>query len=523
MRRRIIVALASVLLSSLVATGHAAFASPVADVPEDHWAYAYIQSLAADGLVEGYPDGFFKGDRPLTRNEMAAIVSRALAKLQTEDHADIARLASKGDLEKLQQLVFALKDELDGMGVRVGALEDAVAQLDQRTKTAQSLQFHGELDANGRNRTWTAPRTITNGTGADAPLWYGATAPAGGSAPADPFFTSYVASGEENLPFVDQSPGVQLAQSDRFVLSYAVTDALTVSLPIRILDLEYGNSLGASQQIDVEPSIKLDLSHSGALSNLHLTYGDLDTLPSSRTGLTFRAPFGDQAGDPYADPFGTPLQPTQRGVSIAGTLLGLTDFSVSFSRVDQVQLDTQPTLAIAGVNQAIGYLSPVIPAQSGLLQNGAAQSSQTLTSDAFVAANGPLSQVFLTRTAVLGSIYVSSYNGSTFDASGHPLGGGGPTTPPAFQFSQAYNAVIFAAPLATGSKVTISYAGLTNASNTSYQRYMLNARVNHTFNPSPSARRAGRDVQQDLRLSNIAERGRVALATVAAGDRRGAR
>ena len=48
------------------------------DVPKEHWAYSYVKSLADRGLLEGYPDGEFKGDRSMTRYEFAAIIYRAL-------------------------------------------------------------------------------------------------------------------------------------------------------------------------------------------------------------------------------------------------------------------------------------------------------------------------------------------------------------------------------------------------------------------------------------------------------------
>ena len=50
------------------------------DVPENHWAYEYIHELAKLGIVDGYPDGNFEGDRMMTRYEMAAIVYRAMQK-----------------------------------------------------------------------------------------------------------------------------------------------------------------------------------------------------------------------------------------------------------------------------------------------------------------------------------------------------------------------------------------------------------------------------------------------------------
>ncbi len=49
------------------------------DVPKNHWAYAYVKDLAEKGLLEGFPDGEFKGNRTFTRYEFAAIFSRALA------------------------------------------------------------------------------------------------------------------------------------------------------------------------------------------------------------------------------------------------------------------------------------------------------------------------------------------------------------------------------------------------------------------------------------------------------------
>ena len=50
------------------------------DTPENHWAYDYVSVLAGNGVLEGYQDGFFKGDRTLTRYEMAAIIYRAMMK-----------------------------------------------------------------------------------------------------------------------------------------------------------------------------------------------------------------------------------------------------------------------------------------------------------------------------------------------------------------------------------------------------------------------------------------------------------
>lgn len=50
------------------------------DIPENHWAYDYVATLAGNGVLEGYPDGYFNGDRPITRYEMAAVLYRAMQK-----------------------------------------------------------------------------------------------------------------------------------------------------------------------------------------------------------------------------------------------------------------------------------------------------------------------------------------------------------------------------------------------------------------------------------------------------------
>jgi hypothetical protein len=53
-------------------------ANPFADVPANSWAYDAVAKLAADGYIQGYPDGQFKGQRPMTRYEMAVLVNRAV-------------------------------------------------------------------------------------------------------------------------------------------------------------------------------------------------------------------------------------------------------------------------------------------------------------------------------------------------------------------------------------------------------------------------------------------------------------
>lgn len=68
------------------------------DVAENHWAYTYVKKLAERGLLEGYPDGEFKGSRTLTRYEFAAIFERALENGAAAD-GDMERMAEEFDPE----------------------------------------------------------------------------------------------------------------------------------------------------------------------------------------------------------------------------------------------------------------------------------------------------------------------------------------------------------------------------------------------------------------------------------------
>ena len=112
MKKTLVSALAAALVVGAASTTFAA-ANPFSDVPRDHWAYDAVTQLAADGVVEGYGDGTFRGDRNITRYEMAQMVAKAMAKgdMSASDRALVDRLAAE----------FA--DELNNLGVRVSNLE----------------------------------------------------------------------------------------------------------------------------------------------------------------------------------------------------------------------------------------------------------------------------------------------------------------------------------------------------------------------------------------------------------------
>src|ERR1700722_3888908 len=80
--------LASFVMTAFVLTmmiAPAASAPMFPDLPQEHWAKDAVAALAAKGLVEGYPDGTFKGDRAATRYEVAMVVARLLAKIEQEE------------------------------------------------------------------------------------------------------------------------------------------------------------------------------------------------------------------------------------------------------------------------------------------------------------------------------------------------------------------------------------------------------------------------------------------------------
>jgi len=137
MKKSLVLAMAM----ALGVTASAYAANPFSDVPAGHWAYDSVNKLAAAGIVDGYGNGTFGGDRLMTRYEMAQIVAKAMAK-----GANVDRLAAE----------FA--DELDSLGVRVAALE----KKSDNVKITGEVRYHyqdNSGDADGystklRSRIW---------------------------------------------------------------------------------------------------------------------------------------------------------------------------------------------------------------------------------------------------------------------------------------------------------------------------------------------------------------------------------
>ena len=125
-------------------------ADPFSDVPQDHWAYDAVQMLEEKGLVEGYPDGLFKGDRAMTRYEMAMVVARVIAKLEQVQASipeipDLSIYATKQDLETLNALLDEFRNELDALGVRVNNIEDSLGKLTARVEELERVTISGDF------------------------------------------------------------------------------------------------------------------------------------------------------------------------------------------------------------------------------------------------------------------------------------------------------------------------------------------------------------------------------------------
>jgi len=120
-----------------------ATAAPV-DVPKDHWAYDCVSKLAAKGLVSGYPDGSFLGNKVLTRYEMACLVSRILDQIdqrcgqQGSGATQSAGCVTKADLQCVQKLVEEFKVELTVMGTRLDKVECSISNLESKVEDVNS-------------------------------------------------------------------------------------------------------------------------------------------------------------------------------------------------------------------------------------------------------------------------------------------------------------------------------------------------------------------------------------------------
>jgi hypothetical protein len=105
----------------ILATAAIASANPFSDVPASHWAYDAVNSMAEKGIIQGFPNGTFKGNQNVTRYQLAMITAKMVANVEQMGGAGAV---SKTDLQTLEKLTVEFADELALLGVKVTALED---------------------------------------------------------------------------------------------------------------------------------------------------------------------------------------------------------------------------------------------------------------------------------------------------------------------------------------------------------------------------------------------------------------
>ncbi|MHB1001586.1 MAG: porin [Armatimonadota bacterium] len=151
----------AVFLLSICAIGQ-----PV-DVPQDHWAYDAVSSLAAKGLILGYPDGNFLGGRTVTRYEMASIIVRVLEYIEsipapqtqpsapvqsgsTTPSAPTTPEVTQTDLDSVTKLVNEYKAELAVIGADLQAYNDRIEKLEGELDSVKAAvtEPEGAIQAN---------------------------------------------------------------------------------------------------------------------------------------------------------------------------------------------------------------------------------------------------------------------------------------------------------------------------------------------------------------------------------------
>lgn len=112
-------------------------ANPFADVAEDSWAYQAVAQLSQDGVVDGYPDGTFRGDKNVSRYELSQIIARLMAK------EDTLNAQQKETVSKLAQ---EYSQDLANLGVRVTELEKKVGNTELITELrVQSVDRYDDI------------------------------------------------------------------------------------------------------------------------------------------------------------------------------------------------------------------------------------------------------------------------------------------------------------------------------------------------------------------------------------------
>lgn len=133
-------------------------ANPFTDVSADDWAYQAVASLSDEGVIDGYPDGTFRGDKHVTRYEIAQIVARLMAKEDT---------LNASQKETLAKLSSQYANELKDLGVRIAELEkkrgatDLITELRVQSIDRYDNVFKGKVEKHNEISTRVRLNTIT--------------------------------------------------------------------------------------------------------------------------------------------------------------------------------------------------------------------------------------------------------------------------------------------------------------------------------------------------------------------------
>ncbi len=138
---------ASEPVSRELASDAAAGARPFRDLPRGHWAYDAVQALSAKGMLTGFSDDTFRGDKPVTRYSFAVALARAMEQMPANRAPGQGPMAA-ADLATIQRLLGEFNDELSLLGVRLGSVEEKLAAFGRRSD--ELSQRVGRLETGDR-------------------------------------------------------------------------------------------------------------------------------------------------------------------------------------------------------------------------------------------------------------------------------------------------------------------------------------------------------------------------------------
>lgn len=138
-RKHFALILGSMLAMNVYGTAFAASTGDFADLPADHWAYKAVSELARVGIIEGYDDKTFRGDKTMTRYEMSQVVEKAM------DNSGKANAKQKALIDKLAS-EFAL--ELNKIDTRVTNIDNRVKKLEDANKKSMKVGFDSMIAYN---------------------------------------------------------------------------------------------------------------------------------------------------------------------------------------------------------------------------------------------------------------------------------------------------------------------------------------------------------------------------------------